>query len=185
MNHLFLPYLWAHLCILPDWICLAWFGLPTDQRLLWASQVSGWTRWWEARMVSSKGLVWLCLIWFDLVWFGLQVVTDPRLLWASRPPTDPRWWEARVVRTGGLVWFGWALSPTWDSLGTISSARWPETPKGVSGHREDEMVGGLSGTHRRYAGTGSLPESAAGGDAGRSCHPPPPPPYAPLRKDRE
>ena len=70
MNHLFLPYLWAHLCILPDWICLAWFGLPTDQRLLWASQVSGWTRWWEARMVSSKGLVWLCLIWFDLVWFG-------------------------------------------------------------------------------------------------------------------
>ena len=44
----------------------------------------------------------------------------------------------------------------------------------------------VSGTHRRYAGTGSLPESAAAaGDAApRSCHPPPAPPYAPLRKDR-
>ena len=76
---------------------------------------------------------------------------------------------------------------TWFALVCFGCPSPPETPLGVPGSRVISGAGRprLVSTHRRYASTGSLPESAAGDAAVRSCHPPPAPPYAPLRKDRE
>ena len=121
--------------------------------------------------LSSPSTRRMCSSFLNFAIFGFAK-------WFTHGPADPT-----ILLRSDLVCFGLL----WFALICFGCPSPPETPLGVPGSRVISGVGRprLVSTHRRYASTGSLPESAAGDAAVRSCHPPPAPPYAPLRKDRE